>query len=253
MKKLLLSLLGLVLVMSNPVKGMSHAELAKEKMPQTLNDAAKILGVKTMDPENTVKKAYQKLIKQYHPDIYKGTDANALAHKINAAYVLFEKKFDAINDAIKAEAAKKEKAKQQKRAQARAQQSSSARTEEEQLKAASIKKQIEIDKAEAARKKIDTFVANQKKTLSLNDDLKVFLTTKDLKTDEAKAELVDTFTKRNVAFQLFASCEGCGKSLAKMNAEELKELSADILANKLDLKNPEKFAQHVRGYVQLNY
>jgi DnaJ like chaperone protein len=57
-------------------------------------EAYKILGVKEDDDMNTIKKAYRKLIREYHPDIISSQDkdesymeeATAKTQEINQAY-----------------------------------------------------------------------------------------------------------------------------------------------------------------------
>lgn len=76
-----------------------------EKMMQnfqpkaTIEDAYKLLGVNAKDDIDTIKKAYRKLVKQYHPDIIKsqGKDeaymqkATAKTQEINQAYEMIKK------------------------------------------------------------------------------------------------------------------------------------------------------------------
>ncbi len=66
---------------------------------QTLEDAYKILGVSAEDDMNTIKKAYRKLVRQYHPDIIKSQnkdenyikEATLKTQEINAAYEMIKK------------------------------------------------------------------------------------------------------------------------------------------------------------------
>ena len=64
----------------------------------TLEDAYKTLGVSPNDDMNTIKKAYRKLVKQYHPDIIKAQgkgdaylkEATAKTQEINEAYEIIK-------------------------------------------------------------------------------------------------------------------------------------------------------------------
>ncbi|MDD2790815.1 MAG: TerB family tellurite resistance protein [Sulfurimonas sp.] len=64
-----------------------------------INDAYKLLGVNATDDIDTVKKAYRKLVKQYHPDIIKSQgkdeaymqEATAKTQEINQAYEMIKK------------------------------------------------------------------------------------------------------------------------------------------------------------------
>lgn len=63
-----------------------------------INDAYKLLGVKESDDMDTVKKAYRKLIREYHPDIIKSQgkddaymqEATAKTQEINQAYEMIK-------------------------------------------------------------------------------------------------------------------------------------------------------------------
>ncbi len=65
----------------------------------TLDDAYKTLGVKRDDDMNTIKKAYRKLVRQYHPDIIKSQgksedyikEATVKTQEINQAYETIKK------------------------------------------------------------------------------------------------------------------------------------------------------------------
>ena len=65
----------------------------------TLDDAYKILGVSKDADMNTIKKAYRKLVRQYHPDIIKSQgkgeeylkEATQKTQEINAAYEMIKK------------------------------------------------------------------------------------------------------------------------------------------------------------------
>jgi DnaJ like chaperone protein len=65
----------------------------------TLEDAYKLLGVTPQDDMKTIKKAYRKLVREYHPDIIKsqGKDENYMqeatrkTQEINAAYEMIKK------------------------------------------------------------------------------------------------------------------------------------------------------------------
>ena len=75
-----------------------------EKMMQnikpqaTLDDAYKVLGVNKTDDMSTIKKAYRKLVRQYHPDIIKSQgqseaymkEATAKTQEINQAYEMIK-------------------------------------------------------------------------------------------------------------------------------------------------------------------
>ena len=74
--------------------------MMKNMHPQaTLDDAYKILGVNKNDDLNTIKKAYRKLVRQYHPDIIKSQgksekyikEATAKTQEINQAYEMIKK------------------------------------------------------------------------------------------------------------------------------------------------------------------
>lgn len=66
----------------------------------TIEDAYAILGVNESDDMDTIKKAYRKLVKQYHPDIIKAQgkseeymeEATAKTQEINQAYELIKEK-----------------------------------------------------------------------------------------------------------------------------------------------------------------
>ena len=65
----------------------------------TLDDAYKVLGVNKDDELNTIKRAYRKLVRQYHPDIIKSQgkgeeymqEATAKTQEINQAYEMIKK------------------------------------------------------------------------------------------------------------------------------------------------------------------
>lgn len=74
--------------------------MMKNIHPQaTLDDAYKILGIDKNDDIATVKKAYRKLVRQYHPDIIKSQgkseayikEATAKTQEINQAYEMIKK------------------------------------------------------------------------------------------------------------------------------------------------------------------
>ncbi|WP_283949361.1 TerB family tellurite resistance protein [Sulfurimonas sp. SWIR-19] len=74
--------------------------MMKNIRPQaTLDDAYKILGVSKNDDMSTIKKAYRKLVRQYHPDIIKSQgkseeyikEATAKTQEINQAYEMIKK------------------------------------------------------------------------------------------------------------------------------------------------------------------
>ena len=66
---------------------------------QSIEDAYKLLGVSAADDMSTIKKAYRKLIRQYHPDIIKSQgksedyikEATAKTQEINQAYEMIKK------------------------------------------------------------------------------------------------------------------------------------------------------------------
>lgn len=68
------------------------------KQKANINDAYKILGVNESDDMNTIKKAYRKLIREYHPDIIKSQgkddaymqEATAKTQEINQAYEMIK-------------------------------------------------------------------------------------------------------------------------------------------------------------------
>jgi len=75
-------------------------EMIKNVKPKTdISQAYKILGVNKDDDLNIIKKAYRKLIKQYHPDIIKSQgkdeaymkEATAKTQEINQAYEMIKK------------------------------------------------------------------------------------------------------------------------------------------------------------------
>jgi len=70
--------------------------------PQTnIDDAYKILGVSKHDSMDTIKKAYRKLVRKYHPDIIKSQgkdedyikEATKKTQQINQAYEMIKKQF----------------------------------------------------------------------------------------------------------------------------------------------------------------
>lgn len=74
--------------------------ISKNHSPQTtLKDAYAILGINENDSLETIKKAYRKLVREYHPDIIKaqGKDENYLkeatakTQEINSAYEMIKK------------------------------------------------------------------------------------------------------------------------------------------------------------------
>ncbi len=74
--------------------------MMKNVHPQaTLDDAYKVLGVNKNDDMTTIKKAYRKLVRQYHPDIIKSQgkseeyikEATAKTQEINQAYEMIKK------------------------------------------------------------------------------------------------------------------------------------------------------------------
>ncbi|WP_434637549.1 TerB family tellurite resistance protein [Sulfurimonas sp. NW7] len=74
--------------------------MMKNIHPQaTLDDAYKILGVSKNDDMSSIKKAYRKLVRQYHPDIIKSQgkseeyikEATAKTQEINQAYEMIKK------------------------------------------------------------------------------------------------------------------------------------------------------------------
>jgi DnaJ like chaperone protein len=64
-----------------------------------ISDAYKLLGVNENDDINTIKKAYRKQIREYHPDIIKSQgkseaymqEATAKTQEINQAYEMIKK------------------------------------------------------------------------------------------------------------------------------------------------------------------
>jgi len=75
-------------------------QMMKNVKPQNnINDAYKILGVSPDDDMQKIKKAYRKLIRQYHPDIIKAQgksetymeEATAKTQEINQAYEMIKK------------------------------------------------------------------------------------------------------------------------------------------------------------------
>jgi len=75
-------------------------QMMKNVQPKsTIEDAYKVLGVNANDDLSTVKKAYRKLVREYHPDIIKsqGKDeeymkkATAKTQEINQAYEMIKK------------------------------------------------------------------------------------------------------------------------------------------------------------------
>ena len=74
-------------------------KMIKNMHPKTnISDAYKILGVNESDDMNTIKKAYRKLIREYHPDIIKSQgksdaymqEATAKTQEINQAYEMIK-------------------------------------------------------------------------------------------------------------------------------------------------------------------
>jgi len=77
--------------------------MMKNIHPQaTLDDAYKVLGVNKNDDIGTIKKAYRKLVREYHPDIIKSQgkseeyikEATAKTQEINQAYEMIKKARD---------------------------------------------------------------------------------------------------------------------------------------------------------------
>jgi len=75
-------------------------QMLKNRAPQTtIEDAYKILGVSPDDDMATIKKAYRKLVREYHPDIIKSQgkdeaymqEATQKTQEINAAYEMIKK------------------------------------------------------------------------------------------------------------------------------------------------------------------
>ena len=72
--------------------------MANRPQKTTIEDAYKILGVNAEDDINTIKKAYRKLIREYHPDIIKSQgkseaymqEATAKTQEINEAYEIIK-------------------------------------------------------------------------------------------------------------------------------------------------------------------
>ena len=64
-----------------------------------INDSYKLLGVKESDDMSVIKKAYRKLVREYHPDIIKSQgksedyikEATAKTQEINQAYEMIKK------------------------------------------------------------------------------------------------------------------------------------------------------------------
>ena len=76
-------------------------KMMKNIKPQTnIEDAYKILGVNKSDDISVIKKAYRKLVRQYHPDIIKSQgksdeymqEATAKTQEINQAYEMIKEK-----------------------------------------------------------------------------------------------------------------------------------------------------------------
>lgn len=76
-------------------------KMMKNIKPQTnIEDAYKILGVSKNDDMNTIKKAYRKLVREYHPDIIKSQgkddaymqEATAKTQEINQAYEMIKER-----------------------------------------------------------------------------------------------------------------------------------------------------------------
>lgn len=76
---------------------MMHKRESSQK--QTLEEAYKLLGVSKDDDMATIKKAYRKLVREYHPDIIKSQgkseayiqEATAKTQAINEAYEMIKK------------------------------------------------------------------------------------------------------------------------------------------------------------------
>ncbi len=75
-------------------------KMVKNRQPQTnIEDAYKLLGVSENDDISVIKKAYRKLVKQYHPDIIKAQgkdeayleEATIKTQEINEAYEMIKK------------------------------------------------------------------------------------------------------------------------------------------------------------------
>ena len=76
-----------------------EAMMQNAQPKESLSDAYKILGVKESDDMQTIKKAYRKLVREYHPDIIKSQGkseayikkATQKTQEINAAYEMIKR------------------------------------------------------------------------------------------------------------------------------------------------------------------
>jgi len=76
-----------------------EAMMQNAQPKESLSDAYKILGVKESDDMQTIKKAYRKLVREYHPDIIKSQgkseayikEATQKTQEINAAYEMIKR------------------------------------------------------------------------------------------------------------------------------------------------------------------
>lgn len=59
---------------------------ARRQYPSKMAECAAILGVAIDADKATIKAAYRRLMKQYHPDVNKSAEALEMSKKINAAY-----------------------------------------------------------------------------------------------------------------------------------------------------------------------
>jgi len=76
-----------------------EAMMQNKQQSMSIEEAYKVLGVSENDDMNSIKKAYRKLVRQYHPDIIKSQDkdeayieeATAKTQEINQAYEVIKK------------------------------------------------------------------------------------------------------------------------------------------------------------------
>ncbi len=68
------------------ITGIFYDEDSHSSSINNFNEYYEILGIDQDASQDEIKKAYRKKCREYHPDVYKGDDANEIMSKINEAY-----------------------------------------------------------------------------------------------------------------------------------------------------------------------